>query len=57
VEFGEFAIHQLQNNNDFFRNVLFTDEASFTNNGPVNLRKMHYWSGENPHWLRQVDQW
>jgi hypothetical protein len=21
------------------------------------LRKMHYWSGENPHWLRQVDQW
>jgi hypothetical protein len=56
VEFCEFEINQLQNSNDFFRNALFTDEASFTNNGQVSFRKMHYWSVENPHWLRQVSQ-
>jgi hypothetical protein len=41
VEFCEFAVHQLQNNNDFFRNFC-TDEASFTNDGEVNLRNMYY---------------
>lgn len=34
--------------------MLFTDEATFTNHGNVNLRNMHYWALENPHWIRQV---
>ncbi|XP_018396215.1 PREDICTED: uncharacterized protein LOC108774573 [Cyphomyrmex costatus] len=36
--------------------ILFTDEATFTNNGQVNLRNMHYWSVENSHWMREVDK-
>lgn len=35
--------------------ILWTDEASFGNNGVVNLHNMHYWSETNPHWMREVD--
>ncbi|XP_076634364.1 uncharacterized protein LOC143348242, partial [Colletes latitarsis] len=44
----------------FFSNVLFTDEATFSNHGSINLRNAHYWSVGNLHWLREVDhqrQW
>lgn len=53
-EFCRFALHRLQDDPTFFQRVLFTDEATFTNHGNVNLHNMHYWSIENPHWLRQV---
>ncbi|XP_049949446.1 uncharacterized protein LOC126457306 [Schistocerca serialis cubense] len=35
--------------------VLFTDKASFSNKGILNMRNMHYWSADNPKWLRQVE--
>lgn len=56
----EYCQWVLQQGYDFMRRVLFTDEASFTNHGNVNLHNMHYWARENPHWLRQVEhqrQW
>ncbi|KOC63370.1 hypothetical protein WH47_04088 [Habropoda laboriosa] len=31
-------------------------EASFINHDLLNLRNMHYWSIENPRWLRSVDK-
>ena len=39
--------------------ILFTDEATFTNHGNVNVHNMHFWAVENSHWLRQVQhrQW
>ena len=60
VRFCEWAQQQIRNNESFVDNILFTDEANFTNHGNVNLRNMHMWAVENPHWLRQVDhqrQW
>ena len=33
--------------------VLFTDEASFTREGILNLHNLHMWSGNNPHITRQ----
>lgn len=39
----------------FLSQILWTDEASFTNTGRVNLHNMHYWSETNPHWMREVD--
>lgn len=38
----------------FMTKILFTDEATFTNHGQVNVHNMHYWSVENPRWLREV---
>lgn len=45
----------MQTNLNFIVNVLFSDESTFTNHGGVNRHNMHYWSVENPHWLRQVE--
>ncbi|EFN69005.1 hypothetical protein EAG_00414, partial [Camponotus floridanus] len=53
MEFCEWA---LQQNNYFWENYLFTDEATFTNHGQVNLRNMHFWAADNPHWIRQVER-
>lgn len=39
----------------FLSLVLWTDEATFTSCGRVNLHNMHYWSQTNPHWMREVD--
>ena len=55
VQFCEWALQKLQEDDMFVTKILFTDEATFTNNGQVNLRNMHYWSVENPHWMREVD--
>jgi len=55
VVFCEWASEQIHQNPNFFYYVLFSDESSFTNHGTVNRHNMHYWSVENPHWLRQVE--
>lgn len=52
LEFCDWALSQT---NNFFENVMFTDEATFTKDGSINSRNMHYWSVENPHWFRQID--
>lgn len=35
--------------------IMWTDEATFSSAGGVNLHNMHYWSVNNPHWMREVD--
>lgn len=40
---------------DFFRYIIFSDEATFHNNGQLNRHNSRYWSIENPHWYREVD--
>jgi hypothetical protein len=54
VQFCQWAQQQLQADQNFFQNVLFTDEATFTNHGQVNTRNVRYWTAETPRWLRQV---
>ncbi|CAH2088677.1 unnamed protein product [Euphydryas editha] len=34
---------------DFTRNILWTDESTFTRVGMFNIHNEHYWSIENPH--------
>lgn len=55
VTFCQWALQRIQENLNFFDRVLFSDESSFTNHGTVNRHNMHYWSIENPYWLRQVE--
>lgn len=33
---------------------MFSDEATFCDNGNVNKHNLHYWARENPHWMRSV---
>lgn len=51
--FCEFVRAQLRDNQDFLFNVLFTDEATFTNNGCVNRHNSHYYAQQNPHWYQE----
>lgn len=46
---------RLQDNMNFSDNILFTNDSTFTNHGGLNRYKVHYWSTENPHWLRTVE--
>lgn len=43
---GEFL-----NNPNIFKNILFSDQATFTTNGTVNSQNTRNWSVENPHWV------
>jgi len=39
----------------FIRHILFSDESTFSSDGSVNRHNCHYWSAENPHWMREND--
>ncbi|KYN22063.1 hypothetical protein ALC57_05548 [Trachymyrmex cornetzi] len=41
-------------NDSFLQNILFSDEATFTNTGHHNRHNMHYWSYKNLHWMCEV---
>ncbi|KZC13210.1 hypothetical protein WN55_05887 [Dufourea novaeangliae] len=56
VNFCAWDLQKLQSDELFLTKVLFTDEAIFTNCGQVNRHNMHYWSIENPRWLRKLDK-
>jgi len=50
------ALEKFRMNNDFFMNVLFSDESTFTNREQVNKHNLHYWAVNNPHCLREVER-
>jgi len=55
VNFCEWALQMIQQDENFFRYVLFSDEATFSSNGTLNRHNCHYWSDENPHWFRSTN--
>lgn len=55
IEFYQWAEQMIMNDPDFFRNVMFSDEATCKSNGQLNRHNCHYWSDDNPHWYRHVD--
>lgn len=55
INFCNWALERLNEEPDFFRYVLFSDEATFQSTGSLNRHNCHYWSVENPHWTQQID--
>lgn len=47
IEFCEWFLVRAQENNEFLKNILWSDEANFTNNGVFNRHNHHYWATEN----------
>ena len=45
------ALAKLQENEEFHRKIIFSDEAHFWLNGFVNKQNMRYWSATNPNVL------
>ena len=54
-QFCQWALNKQRQQNGFFDCVLFTDEATFHNNGQVNRHNLHYYYTANPHFTRPVD--
>ncbi|CAH2000578.1 unnamed protein product, partial [Acanthoscelides obtectus] len=54
VRFCEWLLHQHDNNPDFLKCILVTDESTFTRNGVNNFRNTHVWSVENPYAVRRA---
>ena len=47
--FVNWAELQLENHSEFYRKIIFSDEALFWLNGFGNRHNMRYWSDNNPH--------
>lgn len=56
LQFSEWGLRKLQGDEMFLSKILFTDETTFTNYEAVNYYNMHYWSVDNPRWLKKVDK-
>jgi hypothetical protein len=52
VAFCQWLLLECSNNPQLLSSVLFTDEASFTRNGIVNVDNVHMWADENLHTTR-----
>lgn len=51
--FCRWLMHMMAHNNNFLRNILFTDEANFSRDAIVNFHNDHFWADENPHVIRE----
>lgn len=54
VIFCRWFVGQLENDNNFPRRILWTDESNFTNCGMFNRRNKHHYATENPHLVQEV---
>lgn len=52
LEFCRFLNQNLNQDNDFFSKILWSDESCFTRRGVVNFHNLRVWSTENPHAVR-----
>lgn len=53
VAFCQDMINRCQADEDFFDNIMWTDESTFSRNGIFNMHNYHSWSFENPHAVRR----
>lgn len=54
MEFIANFMVQLHDDPLFVNKIMWTDESRFHNNGTVNRHNSHYWSVENPRWVRET---
>lgn len=54
LEFCEEMMRRCDGNNNFPRDIIFSDEATFYVNGVVNRHNYRFLSQENPHWIHEA---
>ena len=52
--FSNWALTKLEENGEFHRKIIFSDEAHFWLNGFVNKQNMRFWSATNPNVLLET---
>lgn len=53
VEFCEMFLVKIQEDENFKKKVIWTDEAKFSREGIFNTRANHFWGDENPHLTKE----
>jgi Helix-turn-helix domain (DUF4817) len=56
LEFCQWVQNKIIQQRNFVHSILFTDEATFHRNGSVNRHNFHYYSTENPNFVRYTSQ-
>lgn len=51
LEFCFWAQGNFLNDPEFLKNIIYTDESTFTTNGVVSSQNTRYWANENPHYV------
>lgn len=54
LAFARSQLQLFQQDDDFIKNLLVSDEAHFELHGGVNHQNFRYWSPTNPHWFREA---
>ncbi|KZC08620.1 hypothetical protein WN55_11275 [Dufourea novaeangliae] len=52
--FSDFVLQKFEENPEFHKKIIFSDEAHFWLNGFVNKQNMRYWTATNPHVLHET---
>lgn len=53
-DFCREMIERAENDNNFLKNLFWTDESSFSTAGLFNRKNAHYWATENPHIIKKI---
>lgn len=53
IEFCELMMDLNDRDQNFFYNIVFSDECTFTLNSEVNRHNYRYWSDTNPRWMQE----
>lgn len=54
VEFCEFLLVKMQEDQHFLSKIIWTDEAKFTRDGVINRHNLHHWAQQNPRAIREA---
>lgn len=53
LNYCDWLLHNYNEDHNFVKFILFSDESRFTNNGMFNRQNTRYWAQENRHLMRQ----
>lgn len=55
VQFCEEMLIKTQEDANFLKKIIWTDEAKFSEEGVFNRQNLHHWSDQNPHVIRKTN--
>ena len=53
VHFCNTILNKIQEDGDFIRRIIWSDESTFTRDGVFNTHNSHHWADQNPHVFRE----
>lgn len=54
VAFSNWLLIQEDTNVNFVKNIMWTDECLFTENGSINIHNDHYWNNTKPFYVQEI---